>query len=115
MWKINLKASGSAKARILMIIATAVGAFSASQVSAARLDVREYSCSQIQALVQQKGAVVLTFTDNTYDRIVRNRNFCDFGYVTKNFSTATADTSACTIGKKCVEPIPLFRNHNRRF
>ncbi len=79
---------------------------SAIKAQAARVDARKLSCSQAQSLVQERGSVVMTFTPTTYDKIVKNRWFCDIGDNTRSFYTPTADNPRCLVGKKCVPRSP---------
>ena len=80
---------------------------SAFDAQAARVDARKLSCDQAKSLVQERGSVVMTFTATTYDKIVKNRWFCDIGDDTKSFFTPTADNPRCLVGKKC---IPRYRS-----
>jgi hypothetical protein len=82
-------------------------AFSAQ---AARIDARQLTCQQARSPVIQQGAIVLTLSNTTYDRIVRNGSFCDLGYSSKLYFNQTADMARCPIGNKCVpsHELPLF-------
>lgn len=75
----------------------------------ARPDVRTMTCPQAQHMVQNNGAVVFTFTNNTYDRVVKNRNYCDRNEnASKAFIVRTKDTNRCHVGNKCVHDEPIF-------
>ena len=68
----------------------------------ARPDVRNMTCQQAVNLVHQSGAIVLTLSQTTYSRIVRNRTFCEYDETAKWFYTPTLDVHKCRIGKKCI-------------
>ena len=71
----------------------------------ARPDVRKMTCSQAQSLVKSEGAIVLTFTNNTYDRVVKNVLFCDAGYQwLEDMVAKTRDNNQCVVGSICVTP-----------
>lgn len=75
----------------------------------ARPDVRTMTCAQAQHMVQSNGAVVFTFTNNTYDRVVKNRRFCDrHEDASETFIVRTRDTNRCHVGKKCIHEEPFF-------
>lgn len=68
----------------------------------ARPDVQTMSCLQAKTLVAQKGAVVLTFSNMRYDRVVRSSRFCSsIREKTEPITVATRDTARCNIGKRC--------------
>ncbi|MCB1386924.1 MAG: hypothetical protein KDJ80_13405 [Nitratireductor sp.] len=82
-------------------IAAAVLAVSLGAAQAARIDARQLTCQQARALVQQNGAVVMTFTNTTYDRVVKNRFFCRPGEVAEPKFTRTLDLPLCQVGGVC--------------
>lgn len=76
----------------------------------ARPDVRNMTCAQAKHMVQANGAVVFTFTNSTYDRVVKNRRYCDRHQdASKSIIVRTLDNNRCYIGKKCVEAKPFFK------
>lgn len=75
----------------------------------ARPDVRKMSCEQAKTMVRSQGAIVFTFTNNTYDRVVRNVNYCLHHIEeTEKIFVKTRDTDRCNIGKRCITRIPKF-------
>ena len=71
----------------------------------ARPDVRKMTCSQAQSLVKSEGEIVLTFTNNTYDRVVKNELFCDVGSQwLEDLVAKTRDNNQCVVGSICVTP-----------
>ena len=71
----------------------------------ARPDVRKMTCSQAQSLVKSSGAIVLTFTRYTYDRVVKNDHYCEFPYrELEDVFAKTLDNNQCLIGSICVVP-----------
>jgi hypothetical protein len=88
-----------------------------SSTQAARIDARQFTCQQARSPVIQQGAIMLTSSNTTYDRIVRYGSFCDPGYSSKLFFTPTADMARCPIGNKCVpsDELPLFNFGGNRW
>lgn len=64
----------------------------------ARPDTRELSCSQAQALVNERGGITLSTGRFTYDRFVSSRRFCTLiqTRATPVF-VPTADTRHCRL------------------
>lgn len=80
----------------------------------ARPDVRKMTCSQAQAMVQQQGYVVFTFTDNTYDKVVSSIRYCDpSDNALQRVIVSTSDRNRCHIGGKCVYDDLFFRKKSR--
>ena len=80
-----------------------VSVLAAASVAEARVDARKLTCQQAQALVQQQGAVMMSFTNTAYDRVVKNRFFCNRGMVTKPQFVQTRDNPKCHVGGICIE------------
>lgn len=99
------------KIRSSILIALALTVVS-SVDAYARPDVRTMTCAQAKYMVQANGAVVFTFTNNTYDRVVKNRRFCDrHEDASKSIIVKTKDKNRCNVGKKCVYDEPIFDRH----
>ena len=69
------------------------------------------TCAQVQAKIDQQGAVILQHrsprTGNLlYDRYVRNRQFCQPGETTDWASVPTKDKKNCTVNR--CEEIEFF-------
>ena len=79
-------------------IAAALGiALSTSAIAQGRPDSRRMSCGQVQALIEQRGAVVLTTGRHTYDRYVSRRSYCSWPDVPTRTSIQAADTDRCPV------------------
>jgi len=93
-----------------VMLALVGGMLAAAPMSAqaARIDVRTLTCQQAVSMVQSRGAVVFTLTNRSYDRIVKNRFFCDPTEGAENVFAATRDSPRCRIGKRCVMADDMF-------
>jgi hypothetical protein len=66
-------------------------------------------CGAVQQLVLARGAAILRTGAHTYDRYVRDRNFCEFNEYIEPAFVPTADTPQCFAGYICREgPRELF-------
>lgn len=90
------------KPALAAILATA-SVLAAAPAAEARVDARKLTCQQARALVQQQGYVVMSFTNTAYDKVVKNRFFCNRGQVTKPKFTQTLDNPRCNVGGICIE------------
>lgn len=70
-----------------------------------RPDTRKMTCEQVQSLIHQRGGVVLTTGQYTYDRYVAGRRWCDYPAVPVSVRVPTKDTNSCMV-KNC-QNIPL--------
>lgn len=87
------------------VIATGLGLIMLSPMTAGaqgRPDARSMTCAQARSLVLQRGAVVLTTGQHTYDRYVANERFCPLGYMTRRADVQTRDAQSCVVGYTCV-------------
>ncbi|TPJ53884.1 hypothetical protein FJ471_26695 [Mesorhizobium sp. B2-7-1] len=72
----------------------------------ARPDTRKMTCTQTQALIQSRHAVVLTTGANTYERYVRQfGNECDAPFVPM-VDYVQASDGRCMV-YRCEEPAPM--------
>lgn len=62
------------------------------------------SCNQTVKLVAKSGAIVLRTGENTYDRYVRDLQFCDLGDSLRPEWVPTRDNPQCFIGYTCYLP-----------
>lgn len=85
----------------LMAIAL-IGTTIAAQAHAQRPDARFMSCGQVKTLVNSYNGVVMNFTANTYDRVVRNKFACPPGMIGEQKYTQTLDMPRCMVGYICV-------------
>lgn len=60
------------------------------------------TCADVQSLIRQHGAVVISTGQYTFDRYVANLNFCQHGEVLKRDYVPTRDTNRCYV-QRCVE------------
>ena len=75
----------------------------------ARPDTRAMTCTETQALIQSRHAIVLTTGPDTYDRFVRQfGNECDWPEVPMSISVPTRD-GPCPV-HRCEEPAVDFPN-----
>lgn len=79
------------------IAVAALAAFSAPLAAQGRPDVRAMTCGQVHALIAQRGAVVLTTGQHTYDRFVAGRRWCDHPNIPMAVRITTRDTDRCVI------------------
>lgn len=63
------------------------------------------SCGQVQSMINQRGAVVLSTGRYTFDRYVANRSYCQHGEVTRRDYIPTKDNAKCYV-LRCINPQP---------
>ncbi|GJD90172.1 MULTISPECIES: hypothetical protein [Methylobacterium] len=69
-----------------------------------RPDSTTMTCAQARATVLRAGGIVLGTGGPTYDRYVRDRNFCAPTEVTRAGFVPTRDAPRCFVGYTCFEP-----------
>jgi hypothetical protein len=74
------------------------------ETAAARPDTRQMTCAQANALVKERGAVVMTTGRHTYRRFVAHQGFCDRWEITMPDYAPTRDNPRCVINGVCREP-----------
>lgn len=91
------------KIAFTMLALSAAAAMSASltQTAHARPDTRTMTCEQARNFVRQKGAVVMSTGQFTYDRIVSNQGFCGWDEITWLKVAPTKDDPKCRVGYYC--------------
>ncbi|CTQ52323.1 hypothetical protein LP7551_00840 [Roseibium album] len=97
---------------IVCLTAVVVLIFQGTEIAHAqsgRPDTRNMTCSQAQALVKQRGSVVLTTGPNTFDKFVADARYClpQSNSVRAKFAP-TKDDPKCPVGNRC------FQNRDRR-
>ena len=75
---------------------------------AARPDARKMTCHQARAMVQNRGAVVMTTGRFTYQRFVAHAGYCDYWERAVRAWTKTRDNPRCLIGNICEERMDPF-------
>ncbi|PVE23557.1 hypothetical protein DC522_15320 [Microvirga sp. KLBC 81] len=83
------------------VISFTTGAFAQSRPQTIGMN-----CSLAQSLVANRGAVVLSTGQNTFDRYVSSQASCLSGEFTRPAWVPTADTPQCFIGYTCVVSEP---------
>ncbi len=73
----------------------------ASFAQAALISTTDITADQAKALVQDKGAIVLSTAPGIYDRYVANGSFCATNEDAKSAFVATSDSSHSKIGYTC--------------
>jgi len=76
------------------------GALAAAVLPAAaqgRPDARAMSCGEVRALIDSRGAVVLTTGRHTYDRYVTDTRYCAPPEVARVTTIRTNDTAQCMV------------------
>lgn len=62
-----------------------------------RPDARQMTCGQVQALIDERGAVVLTTGTHTYERYVASGQFCQMGEAARPDGISTRDNGNCLV------------------
>lgn len=86
---------------VFMLLATG------SAMAQNRIDSRQLDCQSIQSLIAQRGAVVLTTGQHTYDRYVADRRFCFRPDVPQLTTIRTANAEQCPV-YRCGQPLGPF-------
>jgi hypothetical protein len=63
------------------------------------------SCRDATDLIARKGAVVLSTSNTTYERFVRDQGFCERGEQITPAWVHSSDIAICVIGYTCEEPV----------
>lgn len=105
--RLNRKAAVSRRALggALLAAVFVAGSFPADAQSR-RPDTRSMTCSQAQALVDQRGGIVMSTGQHTFDRFVSNRSFCQVGETVWRERVQTKDNPKCLL-QICVNRSPL--------
>lgn len=81
----------------ILVLAICLAATSAPVLAQGRPDARAMTCSQVQDLIDQRGAAVLTTGHHTYDRFISRWNRCDHPFVHQDTLISTRDTDRCQV------------------
>jgi hypothetical protein len=99
--------------KMLRMSATAItiaAAFAVTANAQTRPDARNMTCHQVQSLIADRGAAVITTGRHTYDRYVAHQGYCAVPYTTRPHLISTRD-GACSV-LRCAEPLfERFRRH----
>ncbi|MBO6508039.1 MAG: hypothetical protein JJ979_06085 [Roseibium sp.] len=74
-----------------------------------RVDSRSLTCSQVQSMINQRGAVLLSTGQYTFDRYVSNRNQCQHGEVLYRDTVPTKDNGRCRV-QRCADDFRFYRD-----
>lgn len=85
-------------------LAVLAAAALADAAAAQRPDTRRMTCAQVNRLVQQYGAVVMTTGPHTFQRFVANWGYCDRWQEIWPEYAPTLDTPQCVVHWICREP-----------
>jgi len=77
-----------------------------------RPDARTMTCGEVRSLIDQRGAVVITTGNYTYQRFVAHRGFCNYSERIGHDWIATSDIAECRL-RICVDPLK-FKRRGRR-
>jgi hypothetical protein len=87
----------------------AIAGVTAAGAQSGRPNSTAMTCGQVQSLINQRGAVVLSTGRHTFDRYVANRNFCQHGEFLKREYVPTRDTPRCYV-QRCESGRPFRFN-----
>lgn len=85
----------------LVLLLPALALANTAAFPQARPDTRSMTCAQAQAFVQQRGAVVMSTGQYTYDRFVASRAYCMRDEIVKPLYAPTRDTAQCPVAYEC--------------
>jgi len=92
-------------AALLPVLLLPMGLAPQSAYAQARPDTRQMTCAQAQALVKQRGEIVMTTGPNTFERFIAHAGFCYMrSPMTRPVFAPTKDNNKCAVGKKCFRP-----------
>ncbi len=89
---------------VIALLVPACAAFASAALAQSRPDTRKMDCGGARKLVAARGAVVLSTSDNAYDRYVWTQASCPRGEETTPAYAPTKDFTGCHIGYTCAPP-----------
>lgn len=87
-----------------MLAAALAGVTLANAPAQARPNTRNMTCASAAALVQSRGAIVLSTGANTFDRYVSNIRYCSGAEQLQPEWVRTSDSNQCFVGYTCFVP-----------
>ncbi|WP_417671126.1 hypothetical protein [Roseibium sp.] len=85
-----------------VVLSCAAAALVSEADAQARPDTRKMTCAQAQALVKQRGEVVMTTGANTFERFISSARYCySRTPLTVPSYAPTKDNKQCPVGKRC--------------
>jgi hypothetical protein len=82
-------------------IALTFAALATTAQAQSRPDTRKMTCGQARSLVQARGAIVLSTSENAYDRYVSTQQSCTSEQTTVPAYVRTLDYTGCHVGYTC--------------
>lgn len=97
-------ASGLKTVPVALAVLLLTGSLTSAQ--SGRPDTRQLTCGQAQALVKERGSVVLTTGATTFDKFVADASYCRpiTNQVRAKFAP-TKDNPKCAVGFRCYQNI----------
>jgi hypothetical protein len=92
--------------KLPLVGAALLSLIASEALAVSRYDVTRMTCAEVQARVEQEGAVVLSYRSwrviglPIYDRFAKSQQFCPDGTVAAPAGVPTADKKYCPV-KKC--------------
>ena len=83
--------------RRLALAALSLAILTAPLLAQGRPDARRMTCDQVQSMIEERGAVVITTGQHTYERFVGGRFSCETPYVQLRTRITTRDTDRCIV------------------
>jgi len=80
-----------------------IAGMTAADAQSGRPNSTTMTCGQVQSMITQRGAVVLSTGQYTFDRYVANRSFCQHGEVLRRDYVPTRDNNRCYV-QRCTNP-----------
>jgi hypothetical protein len=84
-----------------LLVSTAVAGFVTGASAQSGSTTLAMTCAQARGIVASQGAAVLRTGPATYDRYVRDGNFCAFQETARPAWVRTADVAQCPVGGVC--------------
>lgn len=100
--------------RLVLLTAATVCAATVVFAQGRRPDTRTMNCAQVQTMIEQRGAVVMSTGQHTYDRYVSDRFQCTFNSeVAVRAYVPASDTRSCPV-RRCevFDPEDRFGDFN---
>ncbi|GAB4528911.1 MAG: hypothetical protein Tsb0019_30840 [Roseibium sp.] len=79
----------------------------AAEAQSGRPNTTTMTCAQVQSMINQRGAVVMSTGRHTFDRYVANRSFCAHGEYLRRDYVPTRDNNRCYV-QRCDPARPFW-------
>jgi len=94
----------STDGRLFVASLLAANCLAGAALAQSRPDTRKMTCVEVRKLVETRRAVVLSTSDNAYDRYVWTAQSCARGEQTVPAYARTLDFTGCHVGYTCRVP-----------